>query len=176
MGHVGGKLLLFQAALPTLGAGKLKPGRDNPHLYNSEREPSLRNPEDPFFKRYAGEASSRQMTLDVFLAANGFADLASLAAIPRYTCGQVSGGRGGGAGCVQPAPSTASCASEGRGLAGQGHVHYEPRPYIWFSPLVSRPTTDTVHRSRGCSPRSRLPSSSCCPAYVQHACCCCVWM
>jgi protein transport protein SEC24 len=94
MGHVGGKLLLFQAALPTLGAGKLKPGRDNPHLYNSEREPSLRNPEDPFFKRYAGEASSRQMTLDVFLAANGFADLASLAAIPRYTCGQVSGGPG----------------------------------------------------------------------------------
>jgi hypothetical protein len=89
MGHVGGKLLLFQAGLPTLGVGRLKPSRDNLHLYNSEREPSLRNPEDPFFKRYAGEASSRQITLDVFLGTSGFADLASLASIPRYTCGQV---------------------------------------------------------------------------------------
>lgn len=89
MGHVGGKLLLFQAALPTLGVGRLKPSRDNANLYNTEREPTLRNPEDPFFKRYAGEASSRQITLDVFLAAHGFADLASLASIPRYTCGQV---------------------------------------------------------------------------------------
>jgi protein transport protein SEC24 len=89
MGHVGGKLLLFQAGLPTLGVGKLKPSRDNLNLYNSEREPSLRNPEDPFFKRYAGEASSRQITLDVFLGTSSFADLASLASIPRYTCGQV---------------------------------------------------------------------------------------
>ncbi|KAF6250863.1 Sec23/Sec24 trunk domain-containing protein, partial [Scenedesmus sp. NREL 46B-D3] len=89
MSHVGGKLLLFQAGLPTIGVGKLKPSRDNLNLYNSDREPSLRNPEDPFFKRYAGEASSRQITLDVFLGTNGFADLASLASIPRYTCGQV---------------------------------------------------------------------------------------
>lgn len=89
MGHVGGKLLLFQAGLPTLGPGKLKPSRDNLNLYNTDRESSLRNPEDLFFKRYAGEASSRQITLDVFLGTNGFADLASLASIPRYTCGQV---------------------------------------------------------------------------------------
>jgi len=89
MGHVGGKLLLFQASQPTLGAGRLKPSRDNLSLYNTEREPQLRNPEDAFFKRFAGEASSRQITLDVFLGTNGFADLASLSSIPRYTCGQV---------------------------------------------------------------------------------------
>lgn len=56
---------------------------------NPEREAQLRNPEDAFFKRYAGEASSRQITLDVFLGTNGYADLASLSSIPRYTCGQV---------------------------------------------------------------------------------------
>lgn len=94
MGHVGGKLLLFQAGLPTLGAGKLKPGRDALNLYNTEREPQLRNPEDPFFKRFAGEASSRQITLDVFLGTPGYADLASLASIPRYTCGQVREAQG----------------------------------------------------------------------------------
>jgi hypothetical protein len=99
MGHVGGKLLLFQSGLPTLGPGRLKPSRDNLNLYNTEREAQLRNPEDPFFKRYAGEASSRQITLDVFLATNGFADLASLSSIPRYTCGQVRGAaREGGSG------------------------------------------------------------------------------
>lgn len=89
MGHLGGKLLLFQAGLPSLGPGRLKPSRDNLSLYNTEREAQLRNPEDAFFKRYAGEASSRQITLDVFLGTNGYADLASLSSIPRYTCGQV---------------------------------------------------------------------------------------
>jgi protein transport protein SEC24 len=89
MGHLGGKLLLFQAGLPSLGCGRLKPSRDNLSLYNTDREAQLRNPDDPFFKRYAGEASSRQITLDVFLGANSFADLASLSSIPRYTCGQV---------------------------------------------------------------------------------------
>lgn len=91
MGHLGGKLLLFQAGLPSLGCGRLKPSRENLSLYNTDREAQLRNPDDPFFKRYAGEASSRQITLDVFLGANSFADLASLSSIPRYTCGQVGG-------------------------------------------------------------------------------------
>eukprot|EP00878_Enallax_costatus_P011952 GHUV01012479.1.p1 GENE.GHUV01012479.1~~GHUV01012479.1.p1 ORF type:complete len:992 (+),score=282.52 GHUV01012479.1:492-3467(+) len=89
MSHVGGKLLLFQAGLPSLGVGRVKPSRDNLSLYNTEREPNLRNPEDPFFKRFAGEASSRQITLDVFCGANGYTDLASLSSIAKYTCGQV---------------------------------------------------------------------------------------
>ena len=53
-------------------------------------------PEDPFFKRFAAECSRSQITLDVFCASAAYADLASMAAIPRYTCGQV--GRQGGAG------------------------------------------------------------------------------
>jgi hypothetical protein len=111
MGHVGGKLLLFQAGLPTLGPGRLKPSRDNLNLYSTEREAQLRNPEDPFFKRFAGEASSRQITLDVFLATNGYADLASLSSIPRYTCGQVRGAGGGGGRCVRCAASNVCCTS-----------------------------------------------------------------
>lgn len=35
MGHLGGKLLLFQAGLPSLGPGRLKPSRDNLSLYNT---------------------------------------------------------------------------------------------------------------------------------------------
>jgi protein transport protein SEC24 len=89
MSHVGGKLLLFQGSPPSLGAGKVKPGRDNPSLYGTDREPSLRAPDDPFFKRFAAEASRYQITLDVFACAAAPQDLASLAAVPRFTCGGV---------------------------------------------------------------------------------------
>ncbi len=49
MSHVGGKLLLFQYSPPSLGPGRTK-ARENPQLYGTDREPTLRNPEDAFFK------------------------------------------------------------------------------------------------------------------------------
>lgn len=88
MSHLGGKMLLFQGSAPTLGAGKFK-AREQLAAYGTEREAALRNPEDPFFKRFAAEASRQQITLDVFAAAPEPMDLASWAAIPRYTCGQL---------------------------------------------------------------------------------------
>jgi protein transport protein SEC24 len=56
MNHIGGKLLLFQAAAPSLGIGRIK-ARDNPALYGTDREYSLRTPDDPFYKRFSAEAS-----------------------------------------------------------------------------------------------------------------------
>jgi protein transport protein SEC24 len=88
MSHLGGKMLLFQGSASTLGAGKFK-AREQLAAYGTEREAALRSPENAFFKRFAAEASRQQITLDVFAAAPGPVDLASLAAIPRYTCGQV---------------------------------------------------------------------------------------
>ena len=88
MSHLGGKLLLFQGAPASLGAGRFRQ-REAPQAYGTEKEAALRNPEDAFFKRFAAEASRQQITLDAFVAAPGPVDLASLAAIPRYTCGQV---------------------------------------------------------------------------------------
>ncbi|GIL72053.1 hypothetical protein Vretimale_545 [Volvox reticuliferus] len=86
--HIGGKLLLFQSSVPSLGVGKVK-NRENPSAYGTEREPALRNPDDPFFKRYAAECSRVQITVDVFVMSMQYCDLASLAAIPRYTCGEL---------------------------------------------------------------------------------------
>ena len=86
---MGGKLLLFQAGAASLGIGKARPQRDNPAFYGTDKEAALRNPEDPFYKRFAAECSRVQLTVDVFCGAPGPADLASLAAIPRYTCGDV---------------------------------------------------------------------------------------
>ena len=44
--HMGGKLVLFQSSLPTIGEGALKM-RDNPRLLGSDKEHTLLNAEDP---------------------------------------------------------------------------------------------------------------------------------
>ena len=54
MAHLGGKLLVFQSTAPSLGIGKVK-ARDQLTLYNTEREASIRSPEDGFYKRCAGK-------------------------------------------------------------------------------------------------------------------------
>ena len=87
MNHVGGKLMLFQAAAPSIGIGKIK-ARDNPALYGTEREYSLRCPDDPFYKRFSAEASRFQICIDVFACGSAYQDLASVGALPKYTGGQ----------------------------------------------------------------------------------------
>jgi len=84
----GGKLLLFQASLPNAGAGKLRP-RDPGAGWGTDAEHKQRLPDDPFWKRYAAEASRAQVAVDVFCCAGAPADLASLGALPKYTCGQL---------------------------------------------------------------------------------------
>jgi protein transport protein SEC24 len=44
--HIGGKLLLFQSSLPSIGEGSLKM-RENPRLLGTDKEHTLLNPEDP---------------------------------------------------------------------------------------------------------------------------------
>lgn len=88
MSHVGGKLLLFQSATPSLGIGRIK-ARDNPALYGTDREYALRSPDDPFYKRYSAEASRFQICVDVFAAGAAYQDLPSLGALAKYTGGQV---------------------------------------------------------------------------------------
>lgn len=63
--------------------------RENYALYNTEREATLRQPEDGFYKRFAGECSRVQTTLDVFAFNSQYMDLASLATIAHYNSGQV---------------------------------------------------------------------------------------
>ena len=58
MGHLGGKLLLFQSSVPSLGVAKVK-NRENLTLYGTEREHSLRNPE---VRAHLGQAEVRCCT------------------------------------------------------------------------------------------------------------------
>ena len=43
--NVGGKLLLFQTSLPSIGEGTLKP-RENPRMLGTDKEHLLLNPEE----------------------------------------------------------------------------------------------------------------------------------
>lgn len=56
MSSIGGKVLLFQSASPSVGAGKIKM-RDSAQLYGTDREHTTRVPDDPFWKKFAAEAS-----------------------------------------------------------------------------------------------------------------------
>lgn len=48
------------------GVGKIK-NRDNAALWGTDSEHKLRNPDDPFYKKFAAECSRVQIAVDVFV-------------------------------------------------------------------------------------------------------------
>jgi protein transport protein SEC24 len=82
--HIGGKLMLFTASAPTLGAVRTK-SREMPTHYNTEREPALRQAGDAFFRSFASECIQYQICVDVFALSAQYCDLFSLALLPRST-------------------------------------------------------------------------------------------
>ena len=88
MAHVGGKMLVFTTSMPNVGVARLK-NRDNATVYGTDRENSLRCPEDPFWKKMAAECSRVQIGVDIFSFAPHYTDIASLATLSKYTGGQV---------------------------------------------------------------------------------------
>jgi len=88
MSHIGGKMVLFQGSMASMGPGRLK-NRDNPAAYGTDREHHLRTPEDPFYKKMAAECSRVQIAVDVYATSGQYQDLASLTTLPKYTSGKV---------------------------------------------------------------------------------------
>ena len=81
-----------QSCLPSVGVGKLKP-REAPKMLGSEKEHTLLAP-DPgedgsFYKTKAVDFSRQQISVDMFLFAPTYTDVATLGALSRYTAGQV---------------------------------------------------------------------------------------
>lgn len=86
---MGGKLLLFQCAMPTLGAGKTR-NRDDPKVLGSDKEATLLNPEDAFWKNYALDCSRNQIGVDTFVfASTPYQDVPSLGALSQISAGQL---------------------------------------------------------------------------------------
>ncbi len=89
MQKMGGKMLVFQTTMPNLGVGKLR-NRDNPRVMGTDKERSLMQPEELFYKRLGVECSRNQICVDMFVGASGFMDIASMAPLPKFTGGQLN--------------------------------------------------------------------------------------
>ncbi|XP_027349439.1 protein transport protein Sec24-like At3g07100 [Abrus precatorius] len=89
MSQLGGKLLIFQNTLPSLGVGRLKLRGDDSRVYGTDKEHGLRLPEDPFYKQMAAEFSKFQISANVYAFSDKYTDVASLGTLAKYTAGQV---------------------------------------------------------------------------------------
>uniref|UniRef100_A0A7S1CB04 Protein transport protein SEC24 n=1 Tax=Bicosoecida sp. CB-2014 TaxID=1486930 RepID=A0A7S1CB04_9STRA len=88
MKHIGGKMIVLQASLPSLGPGKLR-HRENAKLLGTDSEHSMLNAEDPFYKNQAIEFSKVQISCDLFLTSPSYTDVATLSDLSRLTAGHV---------------------------------------------------------------------------------------
>lgn len=81
-------MCVFQSGLPTVGQGALK-HRENPRLFGTEKEHSLLNSCDTFYRQNAIEFSRQQVSVDCFLFAQDYTDLATVGTLSKYSAGQV---------------------------------------------------------------------------------------
>ncbi|GMI82930.1 hypothetical protein like AT4G32640 [Hibiscus trionum] len=92
MKSTGGKLLVFQSVLPSVGIGALSSreaeGRTNISAGEKEAH-KLLQPADKILKTMAIEFAEYQVCVDVFLTTQSYVDIASISVIPRTTGGQV---------------------------------------------------------------------------------------
>ncbi|CAN6362943.1 unnamed protein product [Urochloa humidicola] len=88
----GGKLLVFQSVLPSLGVGSLSAreaeGRANVTTGDKEAH-KLLQPVDNTLKTMALEFAEYQVCVDVFLTTQSFVDIASISVVPQTTGGRV---------------------------------------------------------------------------------------
>jgi protein transport protein SEC24 len=90
MKHIGGKLLVFGACIPSVGEYSLKSTRDQPRLLGTDREVELLRPVtgDPY-KDLANELTRSQISVELFIGAQSYVDLASIASLAKYTGGDI---------------------------------------------------------------------------------------
>ncbi|XP_074291455.1 protein transport protein SEC24 C-like isoform X2 [Silene latifolia] len=92
MKSTGGKLLVFQSVLPSVGIGALSAreaeGRANVSTGDKEAQ-KLLQPADKTLREMAIELAEYQVSVDVFLTTQSYVDIASISVVPRTTGGQV---------------------------------------------------------------------------------------
>ncbi|KAG0029940.1 COPII coat Sec23p-Sfb3p heterodimer component [Podila clonocystis] len=85
--HRGGKLILFQTALPTFGPGALRQ-RDEARLYGTDKERTLYTPQDPFYQKLAESCVQVGLSIDLFLFPNAYIDIATVGTLASVTGGE----------------------------------------------------------------------------------------
>ena len=89
MGNIGGKMCVFQSCLPKVGKGSLRP-RENPRALGTAEENKLLAPvSDLYYKTEAIKYSRQQICVEMFVACSGYADVATLGCLPKFTGGNM---------------------------------------------------------------------------------------
>ncbi|XP_043719097.1 protein transport protein Sec24-like At4g32640 isoform X2 [Telopea speciosissima] len=92
MKTTGGKLLVFQSVLPSVGIGALfareAEGRTNISAGEKEAHKMLQ-PADKNLKTMAIEFAEYQVCVDVFITTQSYVDIASISVVPKITGGQI---------------------------------------------------------------------------------------
>ncbi|CEG45436.1 coatomer copii [Plasmopara halstedii] len=88
MSSIGGKMLVFQNSLPSTGHGALR-NRDNPRIYGTDREHTLLQAVDTFYRTNAIDFCRQQVSVDLFLFSSMYTDIASMGPLSKYSAGQV---------------------------------------------------------------------------------------
>ncbi|KAF5204290.1 transport protein Sec24-like [Thalictrum thalictroides] len=92
MKNTGGKLLVFQSVLPSIGIGALSAremeGRTNVSAGEKEVQ-KLLQPADKTLKTMALEFAEYQVCVDIFVTSQTYVDIASISVVPSTTGGQV---------------------------------------------------------------------------------------
>lgn len=84
-----GKLLVFNTSLPVKEApGRLKT-KDEHKLLGTDREKTAFKPQTDYYEKLGKECVKSGVRVDLFLAHNGFIDLATIGQVVRLTSGQV---------------------------------------------------------------------------------------
>ncbi|KAF9994612.1 COPII coat Sec23p-Sfb3p heterodimer component, partial [Entomortierella chlamydospora] len=83
----GGKLIMFQTALPTFGPGALR-HRDDSKIYGTDKEKTLYAPQDDFYKNLAESCVDAGLSIDLFLFPNAYIDVATLGCLSSITGGE----------------------------------------------------------------------------------------
>jgi protein transport protein SEC24 len=87
MASEGGKLVVFQSTLPSIGAGKLL---DRQAANNDPTGRQLMQPGDQYYKTLALELSKVQIGCDLFFFAPKYVDVATIGCLSKFTGGEVN--------------------------------------------------------------------------------------
>lgn len=85
---IGGKLVVFSSSLPNVGEGKLAVRDEAAHSGKPKESQALLTAANSFYKSFAVECNSAQVTIDLFLTGSKYQDVATLSNLPRFTAGQ----------------------------------------------------------------------------------------
>ena len=92
MQHIGGKMLVFQMALPGVGVGALA-ARDAPKAARADKAKTLFQPAESkggkFFSDLALVMSKQQTSCNLFVFARQYADLATIGVLAEKTSGEI---------------------------------------------------------------------------------------